>query len=292
MLADDIHSFLDYIAVERNYSEATHVSYGSDLNIWGRYLLYAEVPHESVTLQTLRNFLAWGVQQGHALATRHRRVATLKHFYEYLKRAKRIIENPTEGLYLGKREQRLPRPMAEADVVRLLRRPRTSTEEGARDAAMLELLYGSGLRVNEACEVTFGALDRTNRLVRVVGKGSKTRHVPISKHFIKAADRYMELRKIPAEPGGFLFHTKTGKQLRPTEVRVNMRKYLSAAGLDSSITPHKLRHSFATHLLDHGADIRVIQEMLGHASLVTTQIYTHVSIGKAQSTYEAAFPRS
>lgn len=290
MLADDIHSFLDYVAVERNYSPATVVAYKSDLEIWRRFLLFTEP--DAINPQLIRNFMAWGIQQGHSLATRHRRIALLKHFYAFLKRAGKVAENPTEGLFLGKRERALPKPMAEIDVTKLLKRPWVRNEEGARDAAMLELLYGSGLRVSEACNVRFADLNRQHRLVRVVGKGNKTRHVPISKHFIAAADRYMEQRKTPAAPDGFLFHTKTGKQLHPPEVRVMMRKYLVAAGLDPKTTPHKLRHSFATHLLDHGADIRVIQELLGHASLATTQIYTHVSIGKAQSTYEAAFPRS
>ncbi|MGH7442344.1 MAG: tyrosine recombinase XerC, partial [bacterium] len=291
-----LQGFGQYLLAERNFSDATRKNYLSDLTLFLDYLAdhNLDLKPEDLTLDTVRAYLAWcKVERGHGDASRARRTSALKHFYRYLTENRHISSNPIEGLRSGRLPRTLPRPLSEDELKRLLEAPDPAKDSGLRDRAVLEFLYGSGLRISELCGLNFGSLDVGNEngpCVRVTGKGKKTRLVPVSKASLLALAEYLRRRGQggPKEP---LFLSKHGVRLLPRIVQRDLKAYLAKANLDPDLTPHKLRHSFATHLLDHGADIRVIQELLGHESLATTQIYTKVSQSRAADAYRKAHPR-
>jgi site-specific recombinase XerD len=293
-----IDGFVDYLKAERNSSDRTAISYRSDLLL---LLEYLATQGENILPQELqsdlaRAFLVWcREERGHSDASRARHVAALRHFFGYLLDAKIIAENPIATLKAGKVAKRLPRPIAEEEMERLLKAPDASTLSGLRDRAAMEFIYGSGLRISELCGMMFGSMDLQNSngpMLRIKGKGKKTRMVPLSQASLRVLAEY--LRKRPSTKNGpkdIIFLGDRGANLEPRTLQRNLKKYLITAGLDPDLTPHKLRHSFATHLLDHGADIRVIQELLGHESLATTQIYTQVSSTRSAEAYRKAHPR-
>ncbi len=291
-----MRNFGDYLVAERNYSQLTRTSYQGDLLLLLEWLLLTEQDLTPAQLGTeqARAFLVWCKQtKGHSESTRARHVATLRHFYRFLMDSGTILANPVGNLKAGKQPKRLPQPLSEDEMSRLLAAPDLSSNAGLRDRACLELLYGSGLRISELCGLTPADLDLTNGagpMARVKGKGNKTRMVPLSRASLAALSAYLKERGTP-KPKERLFLGERGAPMAPRILQRNLKKYLITAGLNSDYTPHKLRHSFATHLLDHGADIRVIQELLGHESLATTQIYTKVSGTRAAQAYRKAHPR-
>ncbi len=291
-------SFADYLVAERNFSERTRISYLSDLGLLMEFLLEqaGDMPPAGLTLEVAREWLAWCKDKGHSAASRARRAAALRHFYAFLVDNRYLESNPITQLKAGKLPKRLPRPLAENEMTRLLEAPPSGTLAGVRDRACMEFLYGSGLRISELCSATFGSLDLNNGngpMLRVKGKGDKTRVVPLSQASLRALAEYLRARpEAKRGPRDFIFLSERGqKALSPRILQRNLKGYLAKAGLDPDLTPHKLRHSFATHMLDHGADIRVIQELLGHESLATTQIYTKVSSSRAADVYRKTHPR-
>jgi len=229
----------------------------------------------------------------HGDASRARRTSALKHFFRFLVENKRIAMDPISILRSAKLPKTLPRPLSEEELKRLLEAPDPAKDAGLRDRTALEFIYGSGLRISELCGMTFGSLDLNNEngpCVRITGKGKKTRLVPLSRASIAALAEYLQ-RRGGGKPKDSIFLGERGNRLLPRILQRNLKGYLIKAQLDPDYTPHKLRHSFATHLLDHGADIRVIQELLGHESLATTQIYTKVSQSRAAESYRKAHPR-
>ncbi len=284
---------------EKNYSEMTKVNYQSDLLGFLHYLADQglDLGPEDLNRERVRAYLAWAKEKkGLAAASRARHVSALRSFYKYLMENGHLKANPISDLGRPKVPRSIPRPLAEDQMARLLEAPDAATPRGLRDRAVLEFLYGSGLRVSEVCGLTQGSLDLTNAngpMARVFGKGKKTRVVPLSQASLRALAEYLrETRdKRSKEPSQPLFLAERGGPLLPRIIQRNLKAYLAKAGLDSGFTPHKLRHSFATHLLDHGADIRVIQELLGHSSLATTEIYTKVSASRAAEAYRKAHPR-
>lgn len=288
--------FGQYLLAERNFSDSTRLNYLSDLSLFLDYLAdhHLDIRPAELTPDIVRAYLAWcKTQRHHGDASRARRTSALKHFYRYLTENKHIAADPIALLRSGRLPKTLPRPLSEDELKRLLASPDVATEAGLRDQAALELLYGSGLRISELCSINFGGLDLANEngpSLRVTGKGKKTRLVPLSRASIAAVAEYLR-RRGAGRPKDPVFLGERGGRLLPRIVQRNLKVYLATANLDPDLTPHKLRHSFATHLLDHGADIRVIQELLGHESLATTQIYTKVSQSKAADSYRRAHPR-
>jgi integrase/recombinase XerC len=291
-----LEGFGQYLLAERNFSDSTKTNYLSDLMLFLDYLAGQGLDLEpaDLTPEIVRAYLAWCKTERHnGDASRARRTSALKHFFRYLAENKHIAADPIAILRSGKRPKGLPRPLSEDELKRLLEAPDMNHAGGLRDKAALELLYGSGLRISELCGMSFGSLDLKNEngpSVRVTGKGKKTRLVPLSRASIAAVAEYLR-RRGPGQPKDPIFLGERGAKLLPRILQRNLKGYLIKAGLDPDLTPHKLRHSFATHLLDHGADIRVIQELLGHESLATTQIYTKVSQSKAADSYRKAHPR-
>jgi site-specific recombinase XerD len=293
-----IGGFMDYLKAERNFSARTAISYRSDLHLLLEYLASQgeDLLPEGLDTDLARAFLSWCLEErGHGESSRARHVAALRHFYAFLLDNKRIPSNPIATLRAGKVPKRLPKPLAEDEMERLLKAPDPATYAGVRDRAVMELIYGSGLRISELCGMTFGSMDLQNSngpMLRVKGKGNKTRMVPLSQASLRALAEYLRKRNSGKKgPKDIIFLGDRGAYLEPRTVQRNLKKYLIKANLDPDYTPHKLRHSFATHLLDHGADIRVIQELLGHESLATTQIYTKVSSTRSAEAYRKAHPR-
>lgn len=256
-----------------------------------------------VTHLTLRSYLAFLQQQEFSRRTIARKLSCLRSFYKYLMKAGLVESNPVVGVHTPKLEKRLPIFLDEQEVGGLLSQPDTSTPLGLRDRALLELLYATGLRVSELVALNRGDIDYSDGWVVVLGKGRKERAVPVGSEALAALGKYVEqgwphLRErasaaeqsIPErlQP---LFLNKLGGRLSDRSVRRLLDRYIDQLALLRHISPHKIRHSFATHLLNHGADLRSVQEMLGHASLSTTQIYTHVSTQRLRQQYMDAHPR-
>lgn len=292
-----IETFLNNLTVTRAASKHTVAAYRSDLEQFAAYLKAQGVELAAATHLHVRGFL--GVQAASfSAATRARRLAALKSFYSFLVRRKVIATSPARRIKSPKLPQRLPRAVPIDETVALLNAPSTDKTLGLRDLAMLELLYGAGLRVSELCGLSLHDVDRGSRTVRVLGKGNKERICPINETAVDALNRYLEVRgellakPLPKQDATAVFLNARGGRLSPRAVQMHLSKYAVAAGLEREVSPHSLRHSFATHLLAGGADIRVIQELLGHSSLNTTQRYTHVSFEQLQAVYDKTHPRA
>jgi len=296
-IREEARRFGEYLQTERGFSMNTVEAYGSDLGLFLGWLAErgTDLKPAELDADIVRSYLASEKLQ--TASTRARRISTLKHFIKFLVQRNVLQADPLVGLHSGKLPKRLPRPLSESEMAKLLEAPGTDSAKGLRDRALLELLYGSGLRISEACGLTFAGLDLTNAQgphVRVRGKGAKDRTVPVSQSFLSALAEYLRQRnpgKPKPGPKDPIFLGREGHSVSPLTLQVNLKRYLLKAGLDVTYTPHKLRHSFATHMLAHGADIRIIQELLGHADLSTTQIYTKVTSSQSADAYRKAHPR-
>jgi integrase/recombinase XerC len=306
-----VRQFLEYLRLEKHFSDYTVKSYGADLIQFGQFLM-GEIgrgasPQQSSELSlderqlkcdpmVVREFLAYLYGQNYTKSTTARKLATLRSFYKFLVRRGQLSVNPLSTIRTPKQEKRLPKCLDLEQVQKLLDAPGDGDLLSARDKAMLEVLYSSGIRVSELVELTTEDMDLTEGVLRVRGKGRKQRLTPIGSQAINAVKRYFELRSGDARSqGNFqtrVFLNKHGEPLSTRSVRRKLDKYLQAAGLDPGISPHTLRHSFATHLLNNGADLRSVQELLGHQSLSTTQIYTHLTTGRLKQVYDQAHPRA
>lgn len=294
-----ISRFLRYLLVERNASQLTIKSYREDLRALNDYLTesygHAPAPAE-ITALDLRGYVAALHEAGYAKTSVSRRLASLRSFYRFAQREGLAAANPAKPLRNPRPDRTLPHFLSTDDIGRLLQAPAEDDPAGLRDRAMLETMYSAGLRVSELVGVNDGDLDLEQGLVRIRGKGRRERLSPLGSYAVKALQRCLAVRKLSAKesqgPAAPVFVNKTGRRLTTRSVARMLEKYLRLTGLDTRTTPHTLRHSFATHLLDRGADIRSVQELLGHKSLVTTQIYTHVSTTGLREAYEHAHPRA
>jgi integrase/recombinase XerC len=243
-----------------------------------------------------RAYLAHLNAKGYSKATIARKLATLRSFYKFLVKTNRCSVNPLTAIRTPKQDKKLPRFLEFEEVKRLLETPPTDSWLGARDRAILETLYSTGIRVSELVALNLDDIDFLSEVIHIRGKGKKERITPISSSALQAIQHYMEFRNKRAENNSHfdskvLFANKHGQRLSTRSVRRKMDKYLKMAGLDPAISPHTLRHSFATHMLNNGADLRSVQELLGHQSLSTTQVYTHLTTRKLKEVYEEAHPR-
>jgi integrase/recombinase XerD len=290
-----IDAFLAYALAEAGLAHNSVEAYYRDLREFAEFVTRrgARAPREvtragvSVYLLDLRN-------RGLSGSTVKRRTAAIRSFYRFLQREDLIDHDPTLDLQPPRPARRLPRVLSVDDVARLLAMPESSTPLGARDRAMLELMYASGLRVSEATGLDLGDVDLSEEIVRVTGKGNKQRIVPVGSAAITALRDYLR-RARPLLTRGrssqALFVSRRGQRLTRQGCWKLLRGVARRAGITRPLTPHVLRHSFATHLLERGADLRAVQEMLGHASIGTTQLYTHVSRRRLKEIYATAHPR-
>jgi integrase/recombinase XerC len=246
-----------------------------------------------VTPLDLRAYLAELRQAAYSRATIARKLATLRSFYKFLARRGDVERNPVKVIRTPRQEKRLPKFLSPADVERLLEAPQGDDPLTLRDRAMLEVLYSTGIRVGELVGMDLEDIDTIGEVVRVRGKGRRERLAPLGSYAIRALDRYLAARAATSvrDPKA-VFVNRHGMRLSARSVRRKLAKYLAIAGIDPTTTPHTLRHSFATHLLERGADLRAVQELLGHRNLSTTQIYTHVTTSRLKEIYDAAHPRA
>ncbi|MFZ5817422.1 MAG: site-specific tyrosine recombinase XerD [Bacillota bacterium] len=290
-----IHEFINYLSVERGLAMNTLESYGRDLRQYSQFLEEDDSHLDAVSRTTILNYLMFLQQQGKATATIARRLAALKAFYQFLVREKRIKSDPTANLESPKLEKRLPRVLTVGEVERLLAQPDGMQPAGMRDRAMLELLYATGIRVSELVSLNVGDVNLEAGYIRCAGRGSKERIVPLGSLAIQSVREYLESgrsRLVKDRDEQALFVNHHGNRLTRQGFWKIVKKYADDARIENEITPHTLRHSFATHLLENGADLRSVQEMLGHADISTTQIYTHVTKGRIKEVYARTHPRA
>jgi integrase/recombinase XerC len=290
--------FLRHLGLEKNASTHTVKSYREDLtqalNFFRRRLGKQAPEPTQLTTRLLRAYLAWLHEQGYAKTTVARRLAAVRSWCRFLCRQGTLAASPADGLRGPRQNRPLPHFLSEADLSRLLEAPAADTPLGLRDRAILETLYSAGLRVSELTGLDVDDVDLDSGLATVRGKGKRERLALLGKPALAALRRWLEARVDLEKARGrsAVFLNKNGTRLTSRSVGRLLEKYLALAGLDPRTSPHTLRHSFATHLLDRGADIRSVQELLGHRSLATTQIYTHVTTTRLQDSYQQAHPRA
>ena len=289
-----IEKFSRHLADERNLSTHTRAAYLRDLGEFRRFLERHGGSSRDALARIdnflLRRYLA-ELHKDNQRTSIARKLSTLRTFFRYMVREGGLSRNPAEGLSTPKLNRYLPKTLSVDEAAALMERGYGTGLLDLRDRAIVELFYSSGLRVSELTGLDIGSIDLREQLVRVLGKGRKERIVPIGGKAKSALLSYLEARGMPGaeEP---LFLNARGGRLTPRSVQRNLKSRLIKAGLIKDVSPHALRHSFATHLLDGGADLRAIQELLGHASLSTTQKYTQVSVDQLMSVYDKAHPRS
>lgn len=296
-MTEQLAEFLRHLAFEKRSSDHTVKSYREDLTQAIDYFRLqsggSTLTLERLTPRHLRAFLAWLSEQGYARTTVARRLAALRSWLRFLCVRGVISTNPADGLRGPRRERALPHFLATADVTKLLDAP-APTELGTRDKAILETLYSAGLRVSEVVGLNIDDLDLDGGTITVRGKGRRERMALLGEPAVAAIRVWLTDRRLFApdegEPALFLNHR--GGRLTSRSVARHLTKYLAQTGLDARTSPHTLRHSFATHLLDAGADVRSVQELLGHKSLGTTQVYTHVTTTRLHDSYAKAHPRA
>jgi len=288
--ADPVPAFLDYLAAERRVSPHTLRGYAGDLAEFVAFLRRTGVPGPAAAdARVLRAFLASLHQRGLAKSSISRKLAAVRSCFRFLARRGFVEANPARHVRGPRVPRRLPSFLPKDESKDLLDRDPGPTLAGHRDHAILELLYASGLRVAECCGLDVDDLDHGQGTVRVLGKGGKERVVPVGEAALRSIDAYLRERRRAHRA---LFTNLRGARLTPRSVRRLVKRSAQAAGVVRRVTPHTLRHTFATHMLGEGADLRLIQELLGHASLSTTQRYTHVSPEHLMKAYDAAHPRA
>jgi site-specific recombinase XerD len=305
-----IEEFLRHLATDRNASIYTQRNYRqalTEFSVWHQQERQQPPGWESLQRDDFRSYLRFLGRGNLSRAAIQLRFSSLRSFYKFLVRRGAAQTSPIKNLALPKLEKRLPRFLTAQQMLDLLRAPLKQTPASEkclgrpveasvpiRDVAILETIYSCGLRISELCGLAADDIDWNTQTVRVRGKGRKERLVPIGKPALTAIETYWN--KLPLAPSGsapvFLGSEKKMKAVSRRTLQLRLKRYLASAGLDPAITPHKLRHSYATHLLDAGADLRSVQELLGHAHLVTTQVYTHVTTERLKRAYDEAHPRA
>lgn len=300
-MKEKIDLFVLYLRNERRYSELTIQAYQRDLKEFEDFLLKSGgLQFDQIGYQDVRLFVAFLTERQLSRTTIARKLSSLRSFFKYALQRNWTAVNPLELIQYKSKKQRLPEFFYENEINSILDAAEQDEHPSAlRNIALLELLYATGMRVSECCELTLQQIDFTLQIIRVIGKGNKERIVPVGDQAMRAIRQYqMELReellnKIPKSPySDYLFLSDKGKPLTAAQVRTILNRLVEKHGLNLSIHPHKLRHTFATHLLNNGADMRSVQELLGHVDLSSTQIYTHVTKDKLKETYLKVHPRA
>ncbi|EIK97752.1 site-specific tyrosine recombinase XerD [Pseudomonas sp. M47T1] len=289
-----IDQFLDALWLEKGLSENSRGAYRSDLTLFNGWLQEksVELPHAGREL--ILDHLAWRVDQAYKPRSTARFLSGVRGFYRYLLREKLIAVDPTLQVDMPQLGRPLPKSLSEADVEALLKAPDLSEPIGQRDRAMLEVLYACGLRVTELVSLTLDQVNLRQGVLRVMGKGSKERLVPMGEEAVVWVERFLREGRgdlLGGRPSDVLFPSQRGEQMTRQTFWHRIKHQASVAGISKSLSPHTLRHAFATHLLNHGADLRVVQMLLGHSDLSTTQIYTHVARARLQELHARHHPR-
>lgn len=292
----EINDFINYLAVERGLASNTVTSYALDLKQFRSYCLERQVGSVgSLDRATIMNYIMELKKRGRSPATLSRQLAALKVFCRFLVDEGRLEKDPTENMESPGVKKKLPAVLDQEEVARLLEQPRIGNTPGLRDKAMLELMYATGMRVSELLALDVYHVDCNHGFVRCMGKGSRERIVPVGTLAVKYLSEYLRRGRVKIKTGSnqkALFLNMRGKRLTRQGFWKILKKYARRAGIKVEITPHTLRHSFATHLLENGADLRSVQEMLGHADISTTQIYTHLTGTRLRDEFKKCHPRA
>jgi integrase/recombinase XerD len=296
-MLEQLQSFIHFLSVERGLAKNTLESYERDITYFISYLNHQglHVLERTEKLHIL-NYLLSLKQQGKAAATVSRNMVSIRAFFQFLMRERMITHDPSLYMETPKLEKRLPKVMTVAEVEQLLNTPQTTTTHGLRDKAMLELLYATGIRVSELISLNTEDVNLGMGFVRCIGKGSKERIIPLGRIAAQYLNDYIQQKRPKLLKAGkeekALFINHLGTRLTRQGFWKIIKKIAKEAAIDKEITPHTLRHSFATHLLENGADLRAVQEMLGHADISTTQIYTHITKARMKEVYDRTHPRA
>jgi integrase/recombinase XerD len=288
-LKQQVKDFLEFIKVERGYSSNTTQSYKKDLD---QFLRFAKTRKADRGL--IKDFLEHLYDDGYSVSSAERKLACLKSFFRYLVREEEIDADPTGDIKLPKKAKRLPKALSISETIKLISSPREKGHMALRNIALLELLYATGMRASEAVGLNISDINFEVSFIKCFGKGYKERIVPINKITLESLKVYLEKGRpeFPKKDKEALFIDKNGKRLTRQGLWLVIKKYVKQTGVKGKTSPHTLRHSFATHLLEKGADLRSVQEMLGHADISTTQIYTSVSRERLKRMYKKAHPRA
>lgn len=302
MVKEDIERFLNYLSVEKGFSENTQAAYRNDLSQLASFVEQdagkrSLIPSwSSFNRQGMLSYLLDLKERGYVATTQARKVAAAKSFFNFMVSEGKVKDNPTGNISSPNVGRQLPKPISVNQVRKLLEQPaKQETPEAKRDKAMLELLYASGMRVSELTSLNTGDVDTSGDSVRCFGKGHKERIIPIYRRASLAVEDYLKSARpklARSNEEKALFLNRRGERLTRQGFWQILKGYAKEAGLDERITPHTLRHSFATHMLSGGADLRSVQEMLGHANISTTQVYTHLTTEHVRRTYEKSHPRA
>ena len=286
-----IDKFINYLKVEKNASPHTITNYSFDLNSFGQFLGDKDI--SGLDHLAFRRYLAEMRAKNYSKRTIARKLAALRSLFRFLYREGYIKTNPITAVFTPKLDKKLPKFLDVGKVTKLIQAPSEATAGGLRDRAILETLYSTGIRVSELVGLDIDDVDFISGVVKVLGKGSKERMAPIGETALGAIRRYLDKRgERRAREKDAVFLNKSGTRLTDRSVRRVVDKYIRICCMEEHISPHSLRHSFATHLLDRGADLRSVQELLGHMNLSTTQIYTHVTTERLKAVYDKAHPRA
>jgi tyrosine recombinase XerC len=282
-----IEAFLNKLSVEKNYSDHTLLNYRLDLEEFFKFFASDDV--KAVDYPALRRFLAELRSKERKPRSVARKLSSLRSFFKYLQREGVVDKNPAALVQTPKLDKTLPHFLTEQDAVRLMESPVDDKISELRDKAIFETLYSSGIRVSELVGLSVRDADLISNVIKVFGKGKKERMVPIGDKACEALAAYLDARGVKSEA---VFLNRSGGRLTARSVRNIINKHITRQAMAQKVHPHMLRHSFATHMLDHGADLRSVQELLGHVNLSTTQIYTHLTTDRLKSVYAKAHPRA
>jgi len=292
--ARDVEQFLDAMWSERGLADNTLSAYRADLQGLARWLDEQGTSILSAGRDRLLAFLAWRMQQGARPRSTARQLSSIRRFYRYMLREGRISEDPSTRIDMPKLGRPLPKSLTEAEVITLLKSPDVENPLGVRDRAMLEVLYATGLRVSELVSLRLDQVNLRQGVVRVLGKGNRERLVPMGEEAQTWVEKYLrEARRdiIGTQQTDYLFPTRRSDHMTRQAFWHIIKRYAQKAGIQADLSPHTLRHAFATHLLNHGADLRVVQMLLGHSDVSTTQIYTHVARERLKDMHAQHHPR-
>ncbi len=293
---DDLSLFLDYVSIEKGLSKNTLMAYERDLKRYLAFLSKRKLPSlEGVTRKEIMDFLLKERQRGLAAISVSREQVAIRMLHRFLTQEGRLKEDVTEALESPKVWRRLPECLSVREVEEILKAPNLRKPQGIRDQALLELLYATGIRAGEAAKLNVGHLSFEQGYLRVLGKGDKERLVPAGKTARESTLRYLKRVRpqwVKGRAEDALFVTRLGRRMSRVSVWAILKKYAKETRLKKKIYPHILRHSFATHLLENGADLRVVQELLGHSDISTTQVYTHVERSRLKSIHQKFHPRA
>lgn len=289
-----LEDYVHFLRVERQLARNTLQSYTRDLNAYVQFLQQHDLQLASVERLHIVQFLQHLKEQHKSTRTIARHISSIRKFHQFLLREQHTTTDPTIHLEMPKLEQKLPHVLSVAQIDRLMNAPDAQSLHGMRDIAILELLYGSGMRVSECITLNMEDVHMTMGFVRVYGKGGKERIIPLGRGALEACARYVQhaRQQLLLDKTDAFFVNQRGKRLTRQGIWKILKQYGEAAKLETELTPHVLRHSFATHLVENGADLRAVQEMLGHADISTTQIYTHVSKTRLAEVYKQFHPRA